>query len=99
MALFNRLIGTEEPKLSVHAFAAVIFDYVAGEVTRAEIISAFGITAAEEAALDTVLAKVDGLANATAKKVWCLELENVLILGEGGYRYTTQASAANRLGV
>lgn len=99
MALFARLVGTEEPKLSVHAFAAALFDYVDGEATSAQIASAFGLSAAEQTDLGAVLTKIDGLATTAARHFWTVRCERVLMLAEGGYRYTTQAAAKTRLGL
>ena len=51
--LFDRLFpGAEEPNIAVHAFMAAITDYIAGETTRAQIVSTWNLDSSAESDLD-----------------------------------------------
>ena len=98
MALFARLVGSEEPKLPVHQFMAALSELARGQMTRAEIVTAFDLTVAEDADLGLVIQRAQQELTVTARLLWLHELEQVLILAEGGLRYTTASSARLRLG-
>lgn len=63
MSLWTRLIGTDpnSPRLNVHAFIAALGEYERGKCTRQAVINMFGLSAAEQTDLDTILPKVIAL--------------------------------------
>ena len=79
MPLFEKLVGSEDPKLAVHQFVAGLHDWEDGVSTRAEIISAFGLSVADEVDLDWLKSKY--LASSD-KKHFIIVLEGCLCLGE-----------------
>ena len=103
MGLLQRLIGTEEPKLSVHAFAAALGEYRNGEITGAQAKAAWDVQSGQETTkLNALLARLD------AGTITETDVENVLILAETGnpfdldangleLRYYTQAQVVARL--
>ena len=58
MSLIERLIGTEEPKLPVHQLMSALGEWERGKMTRAQVISGFGLTTPEEAELDAIFGKM-----------------------------------------
>ncbi len=95
MALLNRLRGTEEPKLPVHQFQAALSEWQEGGMTRAQVLTAFSITSAEEAQLDQVKALYQNAVDRTRfRKVF----DNVLLLAEiNTVPYETGAKILSRL--
>jgi hypothetical protein len=59
MSLWDRLVQADAtgPKIPVHQFMAAMGEWERGLMTRAEVITAFGLLAAEEADLDNLKAK------------------------------------------
>lgn len=102
MALIDRLagIGTGETggKLSVNAFHASLFEMAQGEVTRAQIVSYFGLDTAEEVELDWIIGKYNAQPNAAAKEKF-IELIRVLFIlaEEQAPGYTTNADIVARV--
>lgn len=81
MALFERLVGSEEPKIGVHGFAAALRFWALGLLTRANIKSSFGLGVESDADFDWLETKY----NAAADKVsFIASLEQLLILAEEG---------------
>jgi hypothetical protein len=102
MSLFDRLRGTEGPKLSSHQFQAAMAEWADGAVgfSRATIISGFNLTTDDETELDALKAIYDS-ANTSAKKQRLLKaFDNILMLAEdsddSGF-YTTKAAITARL--
>ena len=94
MALLDRLIGSEQPKIGVHQFQAALAEWEDGALTRAEVIAAFAIGQAEESELDWLKARYVAAADKERfKKV----LDNVLLLAEAGLIYDTPAKVQSRL--
>lgn len=91
MALLDRLIGTEEPKIPVHQFMAALAEYKRSALTGAQIVSAFGLSAGETTALQSFLDNLDG---ATIDRGL---VHDVLLLAENGYY--TKSVVQSRLGV
>jgi hypothetical protein len=58
MGFYDRLFRTEQPTISVHPFMAALGELERGKMTRAQVISAFSIQPAEEAAFDALVARV-----------------------------------------
>ena len=102
MALFNRLIGTEEPKIPIHQFQGAMTEWVLTEqdptfdfVSRADVIAAFSIQPAEEAYLDQLFNWFDFASNVLQ---FAVVFDNVFLLGERGLLgYDVQANVDARL--
>lgn len=94
MSLLDRLIGSEAPKIGVHQFQAALAEWEDGALTRAEVIAAFAIGAAEETELDWLKARYQA---ATDKERFKKVLDNVLLLAEAGLVYDTPAKVQARL--
>jgi hypothetical protein len=58
MGLYERLIGTERPKLGVHPFCYALGERVKGQVTSAQIVSAFGLSVDETTEMETLYARL-----------------------------------------
>ncbi len=91
MALLDRILGTEAPKIPAHQFVAALAEYKRGEVTGAQVATAFGLSQPEIAALGNWLSRLDN--NSINREI----VDDVLMLGEAGYY--TKAQVQNRLGV
>ena len=61
MGLYDRLIGLESPGIGVHGFIGVLGELERGKLTRADVIAWYALTAAEQAELDTLTAKMRAL--------------------------------------
>lgn len=91
MALLDRLIGTEEPKLPVHQFMAALAEYKRAAITGPQIVSAFDLSAGEATSLQDFLDNLDSVAIDRSM------IHDVLLLAEAGYY--TKAQVQARLGV
>jgi hypothetical protein len=97
MGLLNRLTGAEQPKLPVHQFQAALFEWELGAVTRADVITAFGITVPEETELDWLKARyLDAVTNGKRDEFKQV-VDNVLLLAEQSLFYTNQSEVQTRL--
>ena len=103
MALIDRLMQLEEPSIAVHHFFAACTEIVHGEVTVAQMKTAFGMdqAAADEFDALAALAPTGTTALATAQKAMFLErVHAVLTLAEGRYAtYSTPNEVRVRLGL
>lgn len=98
MALVARLANLENPKISTHAFYAMLVEMSQGEITKPTFVSHFGLSAAEETELDWLIGKYNAQATAQAKEKFLLLLEQIFILSEEGLAgYTTTADVAARI--
>ena len=70
MSLLNRIRGIESPRISAHGLQAMLFEWADGAagVSRATIISQFGLTAEDEVELDLLKGHYNS-ANTLAKKM------------------------------
>lgn len=88
MALFERLIGTEEPKIAIHKFHAVIDEMKQGRLTQAQAKQVLGLSNQEASEALTVL-------NTVTTEHQFRRMFNYLILGELGVTtprdYTSRA--------
>lgn len=101
MPLIERLLGDDRidhPKIPVYYFAAAVGEWARGRTTRTQIIQTFGLRAEDEADLDALVAKVQGMSVEERFK-YRTELLDVLALAEGGIAYTTPAQIRARLGI
>lgn len=109
MSLVNRLAGlNNEAKIPVHYFYAALSELAAGEFTRAQIISQFGLVTDDSEAQDgtgedeTVALDViiTGYTNAAAgrKQEYLEFIHRLFMLAEAGAPgYTTKAALNARL--
>lgn len=104
MALYDRLVGYDPGfapltglKIAVHQFVAGLAEGARGAVTRAQIITAFGIQPAEEADLDALIAKAVALPSGRRHE-FRTAMHDWLLLAEGRIAYTTQAQFNARFG-
>lgn len=94
MSLINRLTGVEE-KLPVHQFYAALAEYADGQITKANIVSYFGLSAGDEADLDWLIARYG---DATDKQKFLEVTHRIFILAEGeAPGYTTEAALQARI--
>lgn len=91
MAILPRLLGTEEPKITVHQFMAALAEYKRGAVTGQQIVTAFSLTSSEATALQQWLSNLD------SDEIDRTLIHDVLLLGETGLYSNTQVR--NRLGI
>jgi hypothetical protein len=99
MDLYDMLFGSYDGTISVHAFKAAMVEYLAGEVTATQIVTAFLMDGLASADLYALLAKMDALSTRLDKIQFIIELDSVCILAEQGLRYTTKSAFATRLGI
>lgn len=93
MSLYTRLIGLDEPKLSVHDFHALAHEVKRGRITGTAAATAFGLSPAEVVEAQAVLAQV------VSGALTAEEVHQILILAESGLFYGTEAALKARLGV
>jgi hypothetical protein len=95
MALLDRLTGDEEPKLPSHQFAAAMEEWAQGQMTRAQVIAAFSISASEETQLDAIKSRMDDVSPLKFEV-----LHNVALLAEKKIPpYDVKAEITSRLGL
>ena len=80
MSLLTRLIdpADDEDKIAVHQFMAGLAEYKRGSITKADLVTAFNLSASEATALDEFLANLD------ADTIDRAKIHDVLFLGEAG---------------
>lgn len=94
--LFNRLFVDSEDSIAVHYFFSALVDFASGNTTKSQIVSAFSLDIESEGQLDLL---ITGYQNSTDKVRWLEELHAVMMLAEGGFKYTTQQDFATRMGL
>lgn len=103
MALIERLMDLEQPRIPVHDFFAANAQRIDGQLTRAEVIAMFALDAAATTEYDAIaaLAPTGNTALATAQKAMFIErIHGVLLLGEGRYPgYATPADVRAKIGI
>ena len=94
MALQDRLhqpgLTEDIDAIPAHQFSAAMFLWADGTITRANVISEFNITVAEETQLDQLKASYDAKASGLLKLAYILRIEKVLMLFEKGNINLTQ---------
>lgn len=94
MALYERLMGIETPKIPVHDFYSMLAERKRGQVTNAQVIAAFSLSASEQVELLALWARVNN------NLISAAEVDDVLILAESMIApYNTAATVKTRLGV
>ena len=96
MGLYERWTAVDETKISVHAFGAALSELARGSITKAQLISAFSLSAEDETELDAIIAVYTALGPAVDKVRFIGKLEDVMVLCEGGYY--DKAKAKTELG-
>ena len=96
MGLYERLLRLEEPRISMHAFPAIIGELRRGRVTEATIISQFGLDVTAQLELATLVARFTNGVPLTPA-----ELHDVCLIADnkGIPAYKTVTALKNRLGV
>lgn len=88
MSIYTRMAGTEEAKIGVHTFFAVLQEWMLGEMTGAAATAALGLSSAEQTEATEIRDRILAITNANAALQRALrtgkaaEMENVLILAE-----------------
>ena len=95
MSLLDRLIGIEEPTISVHSFWAGMVELSLGEITAAQLKTYFDLAGQDATDLDWLIGKYQ----ASANKERFLELMHVIFLlaGMDTPGYTTNAEIVARI--
>lgn len=102
MALVERLMGIEEPRIPVHQFFAAVGEVVQGNITGAQVKSFLNMDAAAQAEWDAMAATQPGpVAN---KAVWVSHIHAVFLLAETWETgpipgYSTPAEVRTKLGI
>jgi len=94
MALVQRLIGTQDPKIPIHQFWAGLFELHLGKITETQFKEAFQITSTEDLA-DWVWL-VGRYTLSTNKPDFILQLHSIFMLAESrmfGYEDTATMAA------
>jgi len=103
MALIERLMDLEQPRIPVHDFFAANNQRIEGLVTRAEVIAMFALDAPAITEYDALaaLAPTGTTALATAQKAMFIEkVHAACLLAEGRYAgYDTPALLRTKLGI
>lgn len=101
MGLYARISAQDATKISVHRFGAALREWATNGLTRADVITAFNLSAAETTELDALAATYAALpttttANAISKAAFLDRMEDVFLLVETGDYPESKAKA--RLG-
>ena len=103
MALIERLLGDEEPKISVHGFFAANQEVVSGNLTAAQVKTYLGMDAAAQAEYDSLIALYPTGTTAAAyfnKSTFISRIHAVFILAEQDVPgYQTAAEVRAKLGL
>jgi hypothetical protein len=103
MALVERLMGLEAPKIPVHDFFAAAGEIIDGQLTATQVKTALGLDAAASTEFDLLAATAPTGTSATAlanKALWLERMHRVFILAEGDYQgYHTAQAVRTRLGI
>ena len=103
MALVERLMGLEQPKIPVHTFFAAQSEVMAGRITAAQVKSFLGMNAAAQAEYDALVATAPTGSTATAtanKAIFIEKIHSVFILAEDGIPgYDTAVLVRTKLGI
>ena len=93
MALAERLMGLEQPKISVHGFRSMLDERRRGFVTNGQVVTAFSLSASEQTEGLALINKI------ISGELTADEVEDVLIIAEQRLApYTTAAAVKTRLG-
>lgn len=101
MALYARITANDASKISVHRFGAALRQWARGQLTRQQVIDAFGLTGSDITELDALQAAYTAMptnntGNTLIKAARLDEMEDVFLLCETGDY--TEAKAKSALG-
>jgi len=109
MAIFDRIVGTEDPRIPVHTLSAVLQEYGFGHMTAAQAKACLGPISSSEASelqllLDAVVNGSPGMeitgTTTQARLARAQLVHHVLLLVEAvADPYTTPAAVRARLGI
>jgi hypothetical protein len=103
MALVERLMALETPKIPVHHFFSANAERIGGALTREQVIAMFSMDAASTTEYDAMAALAPVGTNATAlaqKALWIEKIHAILMLSEGRYSgYSTAAEVRTKIGL
>jgi hypothetical protein len=103
MALVERLMHVETPRIPVHYFFAANHERIEGALTRAEILAMFGLDAAATTEYDALAALAPTGTNAlqtALKAMFVSRVHAVFMLAEGRMPgYDTPAAVRAKLGL
>ena len=94
MSLYNRIVGSEDPKILWHQFQATLTEWEAGFITRADVIALNNITPAEEADLDSLKSLYT---TSISRAGFRASFDNAGLMAEVGWIYTTKGLFNQRL--
>lgn len=103
MALIDRLAGlggmeSADPKLSVNAFWALLYEMAKGQITKAQIVAYFDLDMDEQTELDWLIGKYNAQPTATAKASFVELMRVIFLLAEARVPgYTTNANIIARI--
>jgi hypothetical protein len=98
MSLVERLMGLEDPKISVHEFAASCFEIVFGPRTVQQTKTYYKMDAAAQAEFDSLMSTVKGTDMKRFRTIFMFE--QVFILAEhGAPLYSTPSKIRIRLNI
>jgi hypothetical protein len=95
MGLYERIAGTEEPKIGVHAFGSAVHLWLLGDVNNTRMINEFALTAQDQTDMLAIQTRYNGLSTAN-KAGFLLKTHSVFVLVEEGRM--TKSEAATVLG-
>ncbi len=103
MALVERLMRLEEPRIPVHHFFAAQQEIISGRLTVAQVKSFLQMDAAAQAEYDALIALAPSGTSATAlanKALYISGIHAIFLLAEFGYPgYSTPAEVRAKLGI
>lgn len=103
MALVERLMGLEEPKIPVHDFFAAAGRIIAGQLTATQVKNFLALDAAAVTEFDALAATAPTGSTATAlanKALWISGMHEIFVLAESRYPgYDTPANVRSKLGI
>ena len=70
MALFDRLAGNEEPKISPHFLYALLRELARSEVTKPDIVSMLELSAGDESDLDWLITQYQAQTVGLDREQW-----------------------------
>lgn len=99
MSLFGRITAQDNTKISVHRFGAALRQFAAGQLTQAQVISAFSLSTFEQTELQALVNTYQALGTGTAaaafaKSQYLDSMEDVFLLCETGDYNETKAKSA-----
>lgn len=104
MALYDRLLGRDdsgnlvENRLNIHAFTGMMAERARGQVTNAQIITAFSLSASEQTELATLVSRFT--TGPTQDRLTREIFEDVMYIAQPGLSpYITPTQVKTRFGV